>query len=47
MNKKEGWEDADLILKDKYKLSYSFRWVPYDPEGFITARRNKYRLLGI
>ena len=47
MNKKEGWESADLILKDKYKLSYSFRWVPYDPQGFITARRNKYRLLGI
>ena len=46
MNKKEGWEDADLILEDKYKLSYSFRWVPYDPQGFITARRTKYRLLG-
>lgn len=46
MNKKEGWEDADLILKDKYKLSYSFRWVPYDPEGVISARRTKYRLLG-
>lgn len=47
MNKKEGWEEADLILKDKYKLSYSFRWVHYDPQGFITARRNKYRLIGI
>ena len=47
MNKKEGWEAADLILKDKHKLSYSFRWVPYDPQGFITARRTKYRLLAI
>ena len=46
MNKKEGWEEADQILKDKYQLSYSFRWVPYDPEGFITTRRIKYRLLG-
>ena len=46
MNKKEGWQDADQILKDKYKLSKSFRWVPYDPEGFICARRVKYRLLG-
>ena len=46
MNKKEGWEDADLILRNKYKLSHSFRWVPYDPEGFIIARRFKYRLLG-
>ena len=47
MNKKEGWEAADLILKDNYKLSYSFRWVPYDPQGFISVRRNKYRLLAI
>ena len=47
MNKKEGWEEADQILKDKYQLSYSFRWVPYDPEGFISTRRMKYRLVGI
>jgi hypothetical protein len=47
MNRKEGWEEADLILKNKYKLSYSFRWVPYDPQGVISARRTKYRLHAI
>lgn len=45
MNKKEGWQDSDQILKDKYTLKRSFWWVPYDPEGFISARRVKYRLL--
>jgi len=44
MNKKEGWQDADLILKDQIKLKRSFWWVPYDPLGFISARRVKYRL---
>ena len=44
MNKKEGWQDADLILKDQLKLKRSFWWVPYDPLGFISARRVKYRL---
>ena len=43
MNKKEGWQDADLILKEKLKLKRSFWWVPYDPDGFISARRVKYR----
>ena len=42
----EGWQEAEQILRDKYKLSRSFWWVPYDPEGFISARRVKYRLLG-
>lgn len=46
MNKKEGWQEADQILRDKYKLKRSFWWVPYDPEGFISTRRVKYRLLG-
>lgn len=45
MNKKEGWQYANQILRDKYKLKRSFWWVPYDPEGFISARRVKYRLL--
>jgi len=44
MNKKEGWQDADLILKDQLKLKRSLWWVPYDPLGFISARRVKYRL---
>jgi len=44
MNKKEGWQDADLILRDQLKLKRSFWWVPYDPLGFISARRVKYRL---
>jgi len=44
MNKKEGWQDTDLILKDQLKLKRIFWWVPYDPLGFINARRVKYRL---
>jgi len=44
MNRKEGWQDADLILKDQLMLKRSFWWVPYDPLGFISARRVKYRL---
>lgn len=45
MNKKEGWQDADQILSVKIKLKRSFWWVPYDPCGFINARKIKYRLL--
>jgi len=45
MNKKEGWQDADQKLKEKLKLKRSFWWVPYDPDGFISARRVKYRLI--
>jgi len=44
MNKKEGWQDAEQILKEKLKLKRSFWWVPYDLDGFIIARRVKYRL---
>jgi len=44
MNKKEGWQDADQILGDKYRLKRSFWWVPYDPCGFINAKKIKYRL---
>jgi len=44
MNKKEGWQDADQILGEKLKLKRSFWWVPYDPCGFIKARKIKYRL---
>ena len=44
MNKKEGWQEADLILKDQCNLKRSFWWVPYDPLGFISAQRVKYRL---
>jgi len=44
MNKKEGWQDVDQILGQKYRLKRSFWWVPYDPCGFINARRIKYRL---
>jgi len=44
MNKKEASQDVDLILKEKLKLKRSFWWVPYDPDGFISARRVKYRL---
>ena len=45
MNKKDGWQEADQILGQQLKLKRSFWWVPYDPEGFISARRVKYRLL--
>jgi len=31
-------------LKDNLKLKRSFWWVPYDPDGFISAKRVKYRL---
>lgn len=44
MNKKEGWQEVDLILRDQLRLKRSFWWVPYDPLGFISARRVKYRL---
>ena len=44
MNKKEGWKDADELLGQTYRLNRSFWWVPYDPYGFINARRIKYRL---
>ena len=44
MNKKEGWQDADQILGEKLRLKRSFWWVPYDPNGFINARKIKYRL---
>jgi len=44
MNKKEGWQDIDHILSEKLKLKRSFWWVPYDPFGFINARKIKYRL---
>ena len=44
MNKKEGWKDADELLGQTLRLKRSFRWVPYDPYGFINARRVKYRL---
>jgi len=46
MNKKEGWQEVEKILRDKYKLSRSFSLVPYDPEGYISAKRVKYILLG-
>ena len=45
MNKKDGWQEADQILGQQLKLKRSFWWVPYDPNGFISARRVKYRLL--
>src|ERR1700733_8257451 len=45
MNKKDGWQEADQILGQQLKLKRSFWWVPYDPKGFISARRVKYRLL--
>lgn len=44
MNKKEGGQDANQILGEKLKLKRSFWWVPYDPDGFISARKVKYRL---
>jgi len=44
MNKKDGWQEADQILGQQLKLKKSFWWVPYDPEGFINARRLKFRL---
>lgn len=44
MNKKEGWKDANEILGQTIRLKRSFWWVPYDPNGFINARRVKYRL---
>ena len=44
MNKKEGWKDADELLGQTFRLKRSFWWVPYDPNGFINARRIKYRL---
>ena len=44
MNKKEGWKDADEILGQTLRLKRIFWWVPYDPNGFINARRVKYRL---
>lgn len=44
MNKKEGWKDADELLGQTYRLKRRFWWVPYDPYGFINARRIKYRL---
>ena len=43
MNKKEGWKDADEILGQTLRLKRRFWWVPYDPNGFINARRVKYR----
>ena len=43
MNNKEGWQDVDQILGLKLKLKRSFWWVPYDPDGFISARKVKYR----
>jgi hypothetical protein len=43
MNKKDGWQEADQML-EQLKLKKSFWWVPYDPEGFISARRVKFRL---
>ncbi len=45
MNKKDGWQEADQILGQQLKLKRSFWWVPYDPNGCISARRVKYRLL--
>ena len=44
MNKKEGWQDADQILGEKLRLKISFWWLPYDPNGFINARKIKYRM---
>src|SRR3984885_9547666 len=44
MNKKDGWQEADQILGQQLRLKKSFWWVPYDPEGFISARRVKFRL---
>lgn len=44
MNKKEGWQDVDQILGGELKLKRIFCWVPYDPDGFISARKVKYRL---
>lgn len=37
MNKKEGWQDVDQILGEKLKLKRSLWWVPYEPDGFISA----------
>ena len=31
-------------MGEKLKLKRSFWWVPYDPNGFINARKIKYRL---
>jgi len=44
MNKKDGWQDVDQMLGEKYRLKRSFWWVPYYPCGFINARKIKYRL---
>lgn len=44
MKKKEGWHDANQILGEKLRLKRTFLWVPYDPNGFINARKIKYML---
>jgi len=43
-NKREdAWEGADRMLNN-LGLQTSFLWVPYDPNHFISLRRDKYRL---
>ena len=41
--REEGWKEANRIL-ETLQLQTSFRWVPYDPNHFISLRRVKYKL---
>jgi len=43
LNKREGWKEAERMLEN-LGLTYSFPWKPYDPNGFISKRRLKYKL---
>jgi len=43
LNRREGWKEAERMLEN-LGLTYSFLWKPYDPNGFISKRRLKYKL---
>ena len=43
--REEGWKEVDMIL-ESLQLETRFRWVPYDPNHFISLRRVKHKLGG-
>jgi len=43
LNRREGWKEADRMLEG-LGLKQSFLWKPYDPNNFISLRRQKCKL---
>ena len=40
-NSRDGGEEAEKILQDRFKLQKIFYWAPYDPFNFICDKKNE------